>query len=368
MTQPTPPRPFGRFFLPGPTEVRPEILEAQVRPMIGHRGPDIQGLMERLQAGLRMLFRTERRAMISTSSATGLMEAGIRNGVRDRVLCLVNGAFSQRFAQIAEACGKTVETMEVPWGEAHDPGAVAERLRDGRFDAVTLVHSETSTGVLQPLEALARVVAEHDEALLIVDAVTSLGGAPVETDAWGLDFVLTGSQKALALPPGLALGVASDAMLERAATVPDRGLYFDLLTFQSNLEKHQTPNTPALSLMYALDAQLLAIGEEGVENRWARHARQAERCAAWVDEMRSGGVALSVLPDPGVRSPTVTCIELPEELPGPSVVEAMRERGWVIGSGYGKLKPTTIRIGHMGDHSMTELDALLDALEEVVTS
>ena len=381
MNQPAPPTParpgtvapsdlsFGRFFLPGPTEVRPEVLAAQVEPMIGHRGPAIQDLMSEVQDGLKALFRTASPVLVSTSSATGLMEAGIRNGVRERVLCLVNGAFSQRFADIAEACGKEAEVDAVEWGRTHDPEGVAERLASGSYDAVTVVHSETSTGALQPLAELAEVVAEHDDTVLLVDSVTGLGGAPVETDGWGLDFVLTGSQKALALPPGLAFGVASDAMMARAATVPGRGMYFDLLAFRKQIDELQTPNTPALSLIYALRAQLGRIRGEGLEARWARHGAMAERCWRWAEETDAAGAPLRVLVEEGRRSPTVTCVALPDGVEGPAVVKAVRRRGWVIGTGYGRLKPRTIRIGHMGDHTVDELEALLavldDALREV---
>ena len=173
---------FGRFFLPGPTEVRPDILAAQAQPMIGHRGPEMSALMERLQAALKPVFRTSRPVVVSTSSATGLMEAAVRNGVERRALALVNGAFSERFAGIVEEVGLDVQTLDVPWGEAHRPEQVAEALRGGDFDAVVVVHSETSTGVLNPVEQLARVA--HDAgAIILVDAVTSLAGSPVEPDA-----------------------------------------------------------------------------------------------------------------------------------------------------------------------------------------
>jgi predicted phosphoserine aminotransferase len=335
--------------------------------MFGHRGPHIRELMSCLQGGLRRLFLTERPVYVSTSSATGLMEAGVRNGVRSRMLALVNGAFSDRFARIGRACGKEVEVMEVPWGEVHDPGDVARRLAEGGVDAVTLVHSETSTGALQPLEALASAVAEHDDVLLLVDSVTGLGGVPLRTDDWGLDFVLTGSQKALAVPPGISLAVASRAMLERAATVEGRGLYFDLLAFEKNIQKLQTPNTPALSLLHALAVQLERMASEGLEARWDRHEAMAARCRRWVMEEAGRMPGLRVLAPEGARSPTVTCIVLPEDLPGPRVVEGLRGRGWVVGSGYGKLKPTTFRIGHMGDHTVEELDALLAETGEVLS-
>ena len=359
---------FGRFFLPGPTEVRAEVLAAQAGPMIGHRGKGMEELMARLQPGLQAVFRTARPVYVSSSSATGLMEAAIRNGARERVLALTNGAFSERFAQIARACGREVVTLERPWGEVHDPEVVADALRAGRFDAVTVVHSETSTGALNPIEELARAAHDAGDVTLLVDSVTGVGGAPVETDAWELDFVLTGSQKALALPPGLAFGVARASLLERAASLPARGVYYDLLEFERSLEKSQTPNTPAISLMFALAVQLEAIAAEGIGRRWSRHRAMAERTAAWVDDMAGAGVQLAVLAPPGARSPTVTCVRLPDGRTGPDVVAALKRRGWTIGAGYGKLRDTTIRIGHMGDHTVDGLNALLSELEAVLRS
>jgi predicted phosphoserine aminotransferase len=356
--------PFGRFFLPGPTEVRPDVLSAQTRAMIGHRGPGIQEVMRPLQEGLKQVFLTDRPVFISSSSATGLMEAAVRNGASRRVLSLVNGAFSQRFAGIAKSCGLEVDEVSVPWGEAHDPAAVAAALEAASYDAVTVVHSETSTGALNDLPAISAVVRQHEDTLLLVDSVTGCGGAELRTDAWGLDFVLTGSQKALALPPGLSFGVASAAMMERSATATRKGFYFDLMEFQKNIDKLQTPTTPALSTMYALQVQLEHFAAETMEGRWARHTAMARRTHAWVDEMSDLG--LSVMAPPGYRSPTVTAIDLPESMSGSAVVMDMRERGWVIGGGYGKLKETSIRIGHMGDHTLDELEALLEVLTEVI--
>lgn len=357
----------GRFFLPGPTEVHPDVLRAQAAPVISHRGPEIRALIGELQSGLQTVFRTSRPVLISTSSATGLMEAAIRNSGTGRLLCLVCGAFSERFAIIARACGREVEVLEVPWGEGLDPDMVAARLDGGSFDAVTMVHSETSTGVINPIQELAEVVRERGGgALTVVDSVSGIAGAELQTDSWGLDFVLTGAQKALALPPGLSFAAWSDRMLERARTVAGRGMYFDLVGFAEQLERLQTPSTPAVTLMYALRTQLSRISAEGMEARWERHSAMATRCYTWVDEMAERGVALGVLAPPARRCPTVTCLTLPPELKGPVVVSEMRARGWVIGGGYGKLKDSTIRIGHMGDHTLEGLEALLDVLEDVI--
>jgi len=358
--------PFGRFFLPGPTEVRPEVLEAMLHPMIGHRGKGMEELIASTQPALRRVFRTERPVYVASSSATGLMEASLRNGARRRVLSLVNGAFSERYFRIAQACGLDADADEIPLGRAH----TAERLRDllkGKdYDAVTVVHSETSTGALAPVHELAQVCHEAGDVVLLVDSVTGIAGAPVETDAWALDFVLTGSQKALALPPGLAFGVAHPRLLERAKQKADRGIYFDLVEFEKYLAKHQTPNTPALSFFYALQAQMAYIDAETIEGRWARHEAMARRTHQWVLEMNGRGLPLSILAPDGFRSPTVTCITVPAPLTGPGVNDAMKKRGYTIAPGYGSLKDSTIRIGHMGDHTVEELDELLGVLAEVM--
>jgi aspartate aminotransferase-like enzyme len=358
--------PYGRFFLPGPTEVHPDVLQAQTRPMMSHRGSGINELMKELQAGLEVVFLTKRPVFISTSSATGLMEAGVRNVARTRILCCVNGAFSKRFADIGKASGIEVDVYEVPWGAAHDPGELAERLSKGKYDAVTMVHSETSTGVLNDVRALAAVAAEHEDVLVVVDSVSGFGGAELRPDEWGLDFLLTGSQKSLALPPGLAFGVASARMMERSAVVPNKGVYFDLMQFASAQEKWQSPSTPALSTMFALQVQLKRMQQEGMEARWARHAAMAERTWAWVDEMRDAGAGLEVLAPEGFRSPCVTAITVADGESGPKIVKGMAEHGWVIGGGYGKMKPSSIRIGHMGEHTLDELNELLNVLSGVV--
>ena len=241
-------RGFGRFFLPGPTEVRPSILQAMLQPMIGHRGKGMEDLIARIEPELQYVFRTKRPVYIATSSATGLMEGAIRNGVRSRVLCLVNGAFSDRFFQIARACGVEAEALNVGWGEVHTPQMLADALKRGKFDAVTVAHSETSTGALNPIADLAKVAHDAGDVVLLVDSVSGMAGAPVETDAWQLDFVLTGSQKAFAIPAGLAFAAAQENVIERATAKRDRGIYFDLIEYHKSIEKNQTPNTPALSL------------------------------------------------------------------------------------------------------------------------
>jgi aspartate aminotransferase-like enzyme len=357
--------PFGRFLLPGPTEVHPDVLRATAHSMIAHRGAEMVSLIEGMEQPLRRLFRTERRALIGSCSATGFMEMAVRCGIRQRVLALVSGSFGDRFAGIAEACGHEVVRLNVPLGETVEPDMLQDALRRTEVDAVSLVHSETSTGALAPLAELAAVVREFPEVLLLVDAVTSLAGLPVETDALGLDFVFTGSQKALALPPGLALGVASERMLARARALPGRGAYLDLVAYDEAFAARQPTNTPALSLFYALAEQCRRIElEGGVAARWARHDAMRGAVEDWVDGP-GGALGYRYLPRAGRRSWTVSCLMVPEGRSGRDIVRAARKEGWTLGTGYGPLKDSTIRIGHMGDHTPDGVRQALAMLEAV---
>jgi predicted phosphoserine aminotransferase len=356
---------FGRFFLPGPTEVHPEVLAAMNRAMIPHRGPEMVDLLKRIEPPLQRICRTESHVLVGTCSATGFMEMAVRSGIKQRALSLVGGAFGERFAAIASATGRDVVRLQVPLGQTVEPDMLRDALKRTDADAVTLVHSETSTGALAPLEDLAAVVREFDDVLLLVDAVTSMGGLPVETDAWALDFVLTGSQKALALPPGLAIAVASERMLEQAKSIPERGAYLDVVAFEKAAGNYQPTNTPAISLLYALDAQLQRIeAEGGVEQRWQRHDAMRRVVEQWI-EGRGGELGYSYLPPKGRRSWTVSCLEVPEGKNGRELVQAVKKKGWILGTGYGELKPTTLRIGHMGDHRPEAVRQALGALEEV---
>ena len=360
--------PFGHFFLPGPTDVRPEVLQGMVRGMLPHRGAEFEALFARLVIGLQGVFRTKRPVYISSSSATGLMEAAVRATPPGPILSIVNGAFSDRFARIALACGRETDRIEIPLGRAADLDQVRGAVAKRRYAAVTVVHSESSTGALSDIRAVTQL-AHAQGAACLVDSVTGIGATPVETDAWELDFVLTGSQKALALPPGLAFGVASERFIAAARTGEQRGVYFDLMEFEQYAARHQTPNTPALPLLYALDAQLPRIAAEGIEGRWARHAAMAARTHAWVAE-RAGEtyLPLAVLSPAGERSHTVSAITLPEGVQSDRVVRGAAERGYVIGDGYGELKGRTFRIGHMGDHTLETLEGCLTACGEALSA
>ncbi len=359
---------FGTFFLPGPTEVRQEILAAMTQPMIAHRGPDFEQLFDRLQRGLVPLFKTERPVYISASSATGMMEAAIRCAPPGRVLSLVNGAFSERFAHIASMCGRDVDRYEVAWGQIHTIPQLDERLSMRKYTAITVVHSETSTGALNDVRAISDC-AHRRGAVCLIDSVSGFAGTELRFDEWKLDYVLTGSQKALALPPGLSFAIASPSFIDQASAVSARGVYFDLVELDAYARRNQTPSTPALSLLYALELQLKSIAAEGIEARWARHKAMAARTQEWLVKIsdETGKRLVNIAPL-GSQSPTVSTIRLPTNLPSETFTAAVAKRGIVVGNGYGKLKSATFRVGHMGDHTLETLERCLAACSSVLRS
>ena len=356
---------FGRFFLPGPTDVHLDVLQAMVRPMFAHRGPEMIAMLQRMEPQLQRLFRTTRPVLMATSSATGFMEAAVRGGVRERVLVVDGGFFGDRFARIATRNGKAVVRLPVPLGRALEADDLARALDEHEVDAVALVHCETSTGTLVPLEELARVVRARKDTVLLVDAVTSVGGSPVETDAWGLDFVFTGSQKALAMPPGISLAVASPAMMERARAQPEPGWYFDLVLHDEAIKIHQPTQTPALPLYLALEAQLQRIDAEGgIEARWARHRAMLTLMEEWV----AAHPEWTFFAPEGRRAWTVSALRVPEGTTGRAIAGALLKMGWTIGAGLDEMADAMIRIGHMGDLTPAHFAGLLAALSEVVGS
>lgn len=354
-----------RFFLPGPTAVRVEVLEAMLHPMIPHRSAAMELLMSTIHGRLQPLFGTARPVYVINGSATAAMEMGIRCGSMERVLALVCGGFGERFARIAELTGREVTRVVAEPGETVSPEQVSLALERSAYDTVTVVHSETSTGALSDVAGITRAVREASSAMVLVDAVTSVGAMPVEMDAWGADFVLTGSQKALALPPGLAFAAASERLVRRAQTLSDRGFALDLMRYDEFWYRSQSPTTPSIALLYALDRQLADIELEGLEARFDRHAQMAQACWDWVEVNSEADLALAIVAREGERSPSVTCClyDQPEWL-----VRALNEQGYVIGLGYGDLQSTSVRVGHMGDHTVEGLQQLLAVMGQVMRS
>ena len=354
----------GRFFFPGPTEVRPELLAAMGRRMMPHRGAEMRELLARVHPRLMALLGTSRPVYVATGAATAMMEAAVRNGTRQKVLALVSGAFGERFARIAEACGRDVTRIVTPPGEVVTPEQLALSLEHGRYDAVTAVHVETSTGAVTDIAALAALTRGRPDTLLLVDAVSSVAGMPVEAEAWGADLVLFASQKALACPPGLAFAWCSARALERAASLPGRGMYLDLVRYDEFWRKGETLGTPAVSVLYALDEQLAAIEREGLAARFARHAAMRDAVERWVSAARARELPVGILAAAGSRAPTVTALTYAGDCAG--LLGRLERRGFVIGGGYGELAARTVRIGHMGDHTPRAVEKLVAAMEEAM--
>ncbi len=354
--------PAGTFFFPGPTEVREDVLQAMIRQPIPNRAVPFHEIFARVQAGMRDVFRTSRAVYVLTASGTGGMEAAIRCAPRGRLLAIVNGAFGERFVKIARACGREVDSLDVPRGDVPDPQQVRARLDAGTYSALTLIHSESSTGALSDVRAIARVAREAGVAS-IVDSVSGIGGARLEFDAWDVDCVVTGSQKALALPPGLAFVVVSERFLRAASDVDDRGVYFDLLDFDAHGAHAETPATPGVSLIFALDRQLESIAAEGMEARWARHEQMRLTMERWVASTRDLlDLDIALFAKAGSRSPTVSAVSLPNGLTAPDLVRKVAEGGFTIGTGYGALQSATFRVGHMGDHTVASLKSCLEVV------
>jgi predicted phosphoserine aminotransferase len=362
-----------KLFIPGPVEVRKSILEAQADWMIGHRGKPFETLYARIQEGLRAIFFTKGRVFLSTSSGTGLWEGAARNCVSDDpaggVLATVCGDFSERWADVFERNGKATTWLTVPHGQAVKPEqvreALAARAASGArpYEAVAFVHNETSTGVTNPLAALVAVVREMSpETLILVDAVSSLGGVKIDFDGLGLDVLLTSSQKAFGLPPGLSFAAVSDRALAKAATIKNRGYYFDFIELEKFGQKNNTPSTPAISLMYALDRQLADIAVEGIENRFARHARLAAMTREWAARQ------FALFAEEGYASDTVTCVSNTRGVDIGKLNAYLAGQGYHISDGYGALKGKTFRIAHMADTTEDDQRALLAAIDRFLAA
>jgi aspartate aminotransferase-like enzyme len=343
--------------------VRPALLQEMTRPMIGHRSAEFKDLFRGILANLRPLFATSQDVLVATCSGTAIMEAALLNCVPRRVLVTTCGAFSERWAAIAESLGLEVGRVEAAWGNAVDPDEVADHLasRRGHYDAVTLTHNETSTGVTNDVKELAAAVRHASpDTFVLVDAVSSLGGIPVQFDEWGLDVCLASVQKGLALPPGITVFALSQAALARAAKTAYRGTYFDFLQYKKHADDGSVPSTPALPHFYALAAQLdRIIGEETLEKRFDRHRAMRdmtiERTAEYAE----------LAADRDHASPTVTALKPKNGKAPDDIRNEMKRRGFTLGGGYGAWKSTTFRIGHMGDMPLEAVADMLEVLNEV---
>jgi aspartate aminotransferase-like enzyme len=351
---------MGHLFIPGPVDVADEVAQAQTAAMLPHRSAQFEEIFRRAEENARQLFYTEHRVFLTASSGTGLHEAAVRNLVNQDVLCCVNGAFASRWFDVAASNGKQAAKLETDWQQPITPELVTEALKAKAYEAILVVHNETSTGIVNPIKHIAAAVqAASPDTLICVDAVSSLTADKIEMDAWGLDMVLTSSQKALALPPGLGLGAVNDRALQRAEQVENRGWYFDFLRLEKHRLKDSTPATPAISLIYALDFQLQRILKEGLEARFARHAAMAELVQGWAIEK-----GLALFAPEGYRSKTVTTVDNKLGIDVKALNAHLMLSGMRIANGYGPLKDKTFRIGHMGELGLSDIEELLAAIEE----
>lgn len=348
------------MFVPGPVDVAPEVLQQQTKAMLPHRSKDFEAIFQRAAEKARQIFFTQYRVFIMTNSGSGAQEAAVRNLSTERVLSCVNGSFSKRWFDCAVANGKAADKLEVPMGQAILPSMVEEAFSKQKYDLITVVHNETSTGVMNPIKEIAEVVHKiSPNTMIAVDAVSSLAGAKIEMDAWGLDVLFTSSQKALALPPGIALCAVNDRAMERAKNVPNRGWYFDYLLLEKHRVKDSTPMTPAMSLVFALDYQLDRILAEGIENRFARHGAMAKRSQEWATAK-----GWDLLAPEGYRSQTLTVVCNPPEFDCAEFNKFMAPKNIRLANGYGDLKGKTFRIAHMGEIMPKDLENLLAGIDE----
>ena len=351
-----------QLFIPGPVEVAPEVLEAMAQPMIGHRSKEFSDLQREATEKMRKLMYTDNMIVFSTSSGTGLLETAIRNTTKKKAIVFSIGAFGNRWYNIAKKNNIPADKHDVEWGKALKPETVDEYLSTGDYDVVAITHNETSTGVMNPAEELAEVINKYPDVIWIMDAVSSLSGAKIEVDKLGVDFCLTSSQKALAMPPGLAIASVSDKALERAREIENRGFYFDLLRLEKYIKErdHQYPTTPTIPHMYGIDKQLDRILEEGIENRFKRHQKMANYVRDWAKEH------FDLFADENYLSDTVTCIKNTRNIDIPKLNKELRKRNMLIANGYGKLKNDTFRIAHMGETNIKDIKKLLENIEDIL--
>src|SRR2546425_7531238 len=355
-----------KLHIPGPVEVSEKTFRAFCSPMIGHRGQGFKDLYAKIQPQLQQLLSTRQLVYLSTSSAWGVMEGAVRNLVSKKALNCMCGAFSDKWLDVSKKCGKEAEPLQVPWGSPIRAAEVDQKLATGQFDALTLIHNETSTGVMSPLEEIAALKKKYPDVMFIVDSVSSMSAVPLNFNDLGLDVLLAGTQKAFALPPGLAVFVCSPAALAKATTMKDRGYYFDLLEFQKNAEQSMTPSTPSIGHVYALASKLEEIFAEGLEARYTRHRKTNQMTRNWAAKH-----GFTLFPEPGFESITLTCINNGAKRGGqvidvPKLQKLVKDQGFLIDGGYGKIKGTTFRISNMGDETEATMNQLFAAMDDAM--
>jgi aspartate aminotransferase-like enzyme len=352
-----------KLFIPGPTEVAPEVLQKMATPMIGHRSKDASALQRDITEKLRKLMFTQNPILLSTTSGSGLMEGAIRSITAKRAVVFSVGAFGDRWFKMAEANGVPADKHSAEMGKPTTPEDVEKYLSTGKYDVFTITHNETSTGIMHDLEPFAALKRKYPDVYWLVDAVSSLGGVKIDVDKLGIDVCITSTQKALALPPGMSIASVSMRAIEHAKTVKNRGLYLDIVDLYNYIEKkdHQYPSTPSLSHMFALNFQLDRILAEGLDARFKRHFEMAEFTRAWAKKH------FALFPVEKYSSQTLTTITNTKNISVGDLNSALGKVGLQISNGYGDLKEKTFRIAHMGELTMADMKEVTSAIEKVLS-
>ena len=353
---------FKKLFIPGPTMVHPDVLAKMATPMISHRSSDASNLQRSIANKLQQLMFTNNTIVLSTSSGTGLMEGAIRSVTKKKAIVFAVGAFGKRWHELAQLNGIDADIHLEESGNPTMPETVGRYLKTGQYDTVTITHNETSTGIMNPVDAIAEVIQKYPDVVWMVDTVSSLGGAKIEVDRLGIDVCISSSQKALALPPGLALASVSEKAINRCKEIGQKGYYLDLGNLVKYVKEkdHQYACTPSLSHMFAMDFQLDRIMKEGIENRFIRHMEMAEHMINWANHF------FEVYPLPGFESLTVTCIKNTKNINVSKLNAGLAEKGMQLSNGYGELKDKTFRVAHMGELTLADMEELCSAMEEVL--
>jgi aspartate aminotransferase-like enzyme len=351
-----------KLLIPGPTEVSQKILREQTHPLIGHREKAFAELYGGITTKLAQFFELteECKPTVTTSSGTLWFDIVGRSIVKEKALVCVNGAFSERFGKTIRACGKKADFIEVEWGKAVKPNMIAEKLDTGEYDTLTVCHNESSTGVRTPVHEIGKLVRKnYPETILAIDSVSAMAGDKTLPKEIGCDIIFASTQKCFALPPGLAVSLVTNRAIERAKEVPNRGSYTDLVEIFEFDKKHQTPFTPNISLLYALDKRMDLLLEETYDHVYRRHIDMAECTRQWAKKH------FALFPELGYESVTVSCVQNTQGKSVQELNQKLGEKGYMISNGYGKLKEKTFRIGHMGEWTPTEIKKVLAIIDDI---
>jgi len=347
-----------KLFTVGPVNVEPEVLQAMTRPMITHRSKEYKELHGSIEEKFKKLLDTDMDILMVGGSASVFLEGAVRNGVNDNVLGITNGSFGDRWIEISKLNGKNVKEIRVPWGKAIRPEAIEGQIDDAT-EAVHFVSNESSTGVLSPLGEMISAIRAKNDPLIFVDAVTSAFGSDLQLRKNDVDALVFGTQKALALPPGMAMMAVSDKLMKKAKEVKNRGFYTDLIKLKKNNDENYALTTPPVSLMYALDFQLERMTKEGMQSRYRRHKEMADTVRKWSSKL------FGMFPEEGYMSNTIGVLNR-GNLDFSKFHSALKEKGYEISGGYGEVKEKTFRIGHMGDLTPKRVSELLKVMDETL--